>query len=100
MNVTFGGFEPGFDDPMALTIGTPPELWLGVPGESEEERLARLSAAADILAEEPGLMDLVTRTVLDALKAETPDLLAHRRRRTARTDHRPHAHPLPEGLAS
>ncbi|MEU7485048.1 hypothetical protein [Streptomyces sp. NPDC042319] len=64
------------DDPMDLVIGTPTALWLGVPGESEEERLARLDAARDILADEPELMDLVTRITVAAIEAETPDLLA------------------------
>ncbi|WP_051831415.1 hypothetical protein [Streptomyces violens] len=64
------------DDPMDLVIGTPTALWLGVPGESDEERLARLDAARDILADEPELMDLVTRITVEAIEAETPDLLA------------------------
>ncbi|MFF4275885.1 hypothetical protein [Streptomyces sp. NPDC001536] len=34
-----------------LALGTPVELWLGVEGESEEERAARLDAARDILAD-------------------------------------------------
>jgi hypothetical protein len=34
-----------------LALGTPVELWLGVEGESDEERAARLDAARDILAE-------------------------------------------------
>ena len=34
-----------------LALGTPPELWLGVDGESDEERAARLDAARDILAD-------------------------------------------------
>jgi hypothetical protein len=32
-----------------LALGTPVELWLGVEGESDEERAARLDAARDIL---------------------------------------------------
>lgn len=64
------------DDPMDLVIGTPTALWLGVPGESDEERLARLDAARDILADEPELMDLVTCITVEAIEAETPDLLA------------------------
>ncbi|MGI5455871.1 hypothetical protein ACQEWB_22355 [Streptomyces sp. CA-249302] len=34
-----------------LALGTPVELWLGVDGESETERAARLDAARDILAD-------------------------------------------------
>ena len=34
-----------------LSLGTPAELWLGVDGESDEERAARLDAARDILAD-------------------------------------------------
>ncbi|MFJ9104833.1 hypothetical protein ACIRJM_40960 [Streptomyces sp. NPDC102405] len=34
-----------------LALGTPAELWLGVDGESEMERAARLDAARDILAD-------------------------------------------------
>lgn len=34
-------------------LGVPPELFLGVPGESAEEREARQAAAADILSVEP-----------------------------------------------
>ncbi len=34
-----------------LALGTPAELWLGVDGENDEERAARLDAARDILAD-------------------------------------------------
>ncbi|MEU2301782.1 hypothetical protein ABZ584_30790 [Streptomyces antibioticus] len=34
-----------------LALGTPVELWLGVEGESDEERAARLDAARDILTD-------------------------------------------------
>ncbi|MGW1287772.1 hypothetical protein ACWD4N_29790 [Streptomyces sp. NPDC002586] len=34
-----------------LALGTPVELWLGVEGEGDEERAARLDAARDILAD-------------------------------------------------
>ncbi|MGW3266788.1 hypothetical protein [Streptomyces sp. NPDC001056] len=34
-----------------LALGTPIELWLGMEGESAEERAARLDAARDILAD-------------------------------------------------
>ncbi|MCG7204139.1 hypothetical protein [Streptomyces arenae] len=38
-------------DFLELALGTPLELWLGVDGESEEERAARLDAARDILTD-------------------------------------------------
>jgi hypothetical protein len=40
-----------------LALGTPLELWLGVDGESDEERAARLDAARDILSD-PQFSDL------------------------------------------
>jgi hypothetical protein len=46
-----------------LALGTPVELWLGVEGESDEERAARLDAARDILTdpEYRGLPDDLVR---------------------------------------
>jgi hypothetical protein len=44
-------------DFLELALGTPVDLWLGVEGESEEERAARLDAARDILAD-PQFSDL------------------------------------------
>ncbi|MFF4898760.1 hypothetical protein [Streptomyces sp. NPDC001068] len=38
-------------DFLELALGTPVELWLGVEGESEMERAARLDAARDILTD-------------------------------------------------
>ncbi|MEU7412273.1 hypothetical protein AB0B40_23590 [Streptomyces sp. NPDC042638] len=38
-------------DFIELALGTPVELWLGVEGESEMERAARLDAARDILTD-------------------------------------------------
>ncbi|MGW2961224.1 hypothetical protein ACWDGI_22525 [Streptomyces sp. NPDC001220] len=38
-------------DFLELALGTPVELWLGVEGESELERAARLDAARDILTD-------------------------------------------------
>ncbi|GAA2662803.1 hypothetical protein GCM10010400_22490 [Streptomyces aculeolatus] len=55
------------DDALELALGTPLELWLGVDGESAEERAARLDAARDILAEEPELYDRVTTLVAEGL---------------------------------
>ncbi|MEV0174926.1 hypothetical protein AB0I00_27870 [Streptomyces sp. NPDC050803] len=45
------------EDFLELALGTPVELWLGVEGESAEERAARLDAARDILADCPELAD-------------------------------------------
>ena len=39
------------EDFAELALGTPVELWLGVEGESDEERAARLDAARDILTD-------------------------------------------------
>lgn len=90
-------FEAVCDEPMEPSIGTPPELWLGVPGESEEERMARLQAASDILADEPELIDLVTRLTLAAIEAETPDLLADHQMNVGFTGYGPRT--LTEGIA-
>jgi hypothetical protein len=49
-----------------LAIGTPLDLWLGVEGETSEERAAREAAARDILADDPSIAD---RTALFALMA-------------------------------
>lgn len=43
-------------------LGVPPELFLGVPGESAEEREAREAAAADILSVDP-LLAIAARQV-------------------------------------
>ncbi|WP_405501187.1 hypothetical protein OG501_20895 [Streptomyces niveus] len=61
------------DEFVELALGTPPELWLGVEGESETERAARMDAARDILAEEPGLTDRVSRVAAQAIEA-APEL--------------------------
>ncbi|MGW7364647.1 hypothetical protein ACWGI8_14755 [Streptomyces sp. NPDC054841] len=57
-----------------LVLGTPLELWLGVEGESEEERAARLDAARDILADHPSLPDDVSRVAAEAIEAFAPEL--------------------------
>ncbi|MFF4845983.1 hypothetical protein ACFY2G_39160 [Streptomyces collinus] len=44
-----------------LALGTPPELWLGVEGETDEERAAREDAARDILADNPEMTDDLIR---------------------------------------
>ncbi|MQY14993.1 hypothetical protein SRB5_51700 [Streptomyces sp. RB5] len=75
-----------------LALGTPPELWLGVEGESAEERAARLDAARDILADDPGMTDELVRLAAEAIEASAPELFnivplvrpAARRRRGTR----------------
>ncbi|MEV7417493.1 hypothetical protein [Streptomyces sp. NPDC089919] len=62
------------DDFVELALGTPVELWLGVEGESEEERAARLDAARDILAEYPDLPDVVSRVAAEVIEAQAPEL--------------------------
>jgi len=62
------------NDFIELALGTPPELWLGEEGESEEERAARLDAARDILADNPGLPDAVARIAVEVIEAHAPEL--------------------------
>ncbi|MYS22065.1 hypothetical protein GA0115240_137829 [Streptomyces sp. DvalAA-14] len=57
-----------------LALGTPVELWLGVEGETEEERAVRLAAARDILADDPTLPDRVSRVAAQAIEAHAPHL--------------------------
>ncbi|MFE2609843.1 hypothetical protein ACFXDI_42460 [Streptomyces mirabilis] len=78
------------EDFTELALGTPVELWLGVEGETDEERAAREDAARDILAESPNLPDDLIRIAAVVIE-ENPDLfdvipLARpaRRRRPAR----------------
>jgi hypothetical protein len=74
-----------------LALGTPPELWLGVDGESDDERAARLDAARDILAD-PEYRDLPDALIRLAAQVvdDHPDLFnviplpRPARRRTAR----------------
>jgi hypothetical protein len=56
-----------------LALGTPVELWLGVEGETDEERAARLDAARDILADDPDLPDNLIRMAAQVIE-ENPDL--------------------------
>ncbi|MFF2383085.1 hypothetical protein [Streptomyces sp. NPDC058108] len=62
------------DDFVELALGTPVELWLGVEGESELEREARMDAARDILADNPDLPDAVSRIAAEAIEAYAPEL--------------------------
>ncbi|MFI5661551.1 hypothetical protein [Streptomyces sp. NPDC051684] len=80
------------DDYIELALGTPVELWLGVEGESAEERAARQDAARDILADNPHLVDDATRLAAEHIDAYVPELgnvlpltrLVSRRRRTGK----------------
>jgi hypothetical protein len=62
------------NDFIELALGTPVELWLGVEGESAEERAARLDAARDILAENPDLPDDVSRIAAQVIETNAPEL--------------------------
>lgn len=62
------------NDFVELALGTPVELWLGVEGESEMEREARMDAARDILADNPDLPDTVSRIAAEAIEAYAPEL--------------------------
>ena len=77
------------EDFAELALGTPVELWLGVAGETDEERAAREDAARDILADSPELPDDLVRIAAQVIE-ENPDLfdvvplVRPARRRTAR----------------
>ncbi|MET7347721.1 hypothetical protein [Streptomyces mirabilis] len=78
------------EDFAELALGTPVELWLGVEGETDEERAAREDAARDILAESPNLPDDLIRMAAVVIE-ENPGLFdvipltrPARRRRPAR----------------
>ncbi|MGW2519797.1 hypothetical protein ACWC09_22825 [Streptomyces sp. NPDC001617] len=64
------------EDFVELALGTPVELWLGVQGENEMERAARLDAARDILAtpEYSSLPDDVARIAAEVIEAYAPEL--------------------------
>ncbi|WP_406104706.1 hypothetical protein OG698_21270 [Streptomyces sp. NBC_01003] len=61
-------------DFIELALGTPVELWLGVDGESEMDRAARLDAARDILADDPGMPDEAIRIAAAAIEEHAPVL--------------------------
>jgi hypothetical protein len=61
-------------DYVELALGTPVELWLGVEGETEEERAARLAAARDILADDPSMPDRVSQVAAEVIEAYAPEL--------------------------
>ncbi|MCX4587052.1 hypothetical protein [Streptomyces sp. NBC_01481] len=75
MRMYIGGHEVVSEtDFVELALGTPVELWLGVEGESEMERAARLDAARDILADNPDLPDRVSQVAAEAIEAFAPEL--------------------------
>ncbi|WP_405756738.1 hypothetical protein [Streptomyces sp. NBC_00073] len=75
MRTYIGGQEAvSVDEFIELALGTPLELWLGVEGENAEERAARLDAARDILAENPGLPDDVSRVAAQVIEEHAPEL--------------------------
>ncbi|RSN93747.1 hypothetical protein DMH26_24030 [Streptomyces sp. WAC 05379] len=61
------------EDFAELALGTPVELWLGVEGETDEERAAREDAARDILADNPNLPDDLVRMAAQVIE-DNPDL--------------------------
>ena len=83
------GHRAGSDtDFLELALGTPVELWLGEEDETEEETAARLAAARDIIADDPGLFDRTTalavetigRTWLDTCPGSAAPVVPARRR--------------------
>ncbi|MFE5542930.1 hypothetical protein ACFQ71_03835 [Streptomyces sp. NPDC056534] len=75
MRTYIGGQEAAsVEEFIELALGTPLELWLGVEGETEEERAARLDAARDILAENPNLPDDVSGIAAQVIEANAPEL--------------------------
>ncbi|MGW6707005.1 hypothetical protein ACWGDE_19235 [Streptomyces sp. NPDC054956] len=75
MRTYIGGQEAvSVNEFIELALGTPLELWLGVEGESAEERAARLDAARDILADNPDLPDDVSRVAARVIEANAPEL--------------------------
>jgi hypothetical protein len=62
------------DEFVELSLGTPVELWLGVEGETDEERAARLDAARGILADNPEMPDDLIRIAAEVIEAHAPEL--------------------------
>ncbi|MFC8258384.1 hypothetical protein ACFUNF_12315 [Streptomyces sp. NPDC057291] len=73
-NIVAGHIAASTAEFVELALGTPVELWLGVEGESEMERAARMDAARDILADNPDFPDLVSRVAAEAIEAFAPEL--------------------------
>lgn len=73
-NIVAGHIAASTAEFVELALGTPVELWLGVEGESEMERAARMDAARDILADNPDFPDRVSRVAAEAIEAFAPEL--------------------------
>ncbi|MEU9357452.1 hypothetical protein AB0D35_04935 [Streptomyces sp. NPDC048301] len=73
-NIVAGHVAASTTEFIELALGTPLDLWLGVEGESEMERAARLDAARDILADNPDLPDRVSQVAAEAIEAHAPEL--------------------------
>ncbi|WP_406308574.1 hypothetical protein OG830_18120 [Streptomyces sp. NBC_00121] len=73
-NIVAGHVAADTTEFIELALGTPIELWLGVEGESEMERAARLDAARDILADNPDFPDRVSQIAAEAIEAFAPEL--------------------------
>lgn len=73
-NIVAGRIAASTTEFIELALGTPLDLWLGVEGESEIERAARLDAARDILADNPDFPDRVSQVAAQAIEAHAPEL--------------------------
>ncbi|MFJ4120077.1 hypothetical protein ACIP3U_01950 [[Kitasatospora] papulosa] len=73
-NIVAGHVAASTTEFIELALGTPLDLWLGVEGESEMERAARLDAARGILADNPDLLDRVSQVAAEAIEAHAPEL--------------------------
>jgi hypothetical protein len=73
-NIVAGHIAASIAEFVELALGTPVELWLGVEGESEMERAARMDAARDILADNPDFPDRVSQVAAEAIEAFAPEL--------------------------
>ncbi|MFC8859789.1 hypothetical protein [[Kitasatospora] papulosa] len=91
-NIVAGHVAASTTEFIELALGTPLDLWLGVEGESEMERAARLDAARGILADNPDLPDRVSQVAAEAIEAHAPELfnvtLLPTRRTSGRRQHR------------
>ncbi|MDX2727259.1 hypothetical protein [Streptomyces sp. PA03-2a] len=73
-NIVAGHIAASAEEFVELALGTPVELWLGVEGESEMERAARLDAARDILADNPDFPDRMSQIAAEAIETFAPEL--------------------------
>ncbi|NEE26482.1 hypothetical protein G3M53_13550 [Streptomyces sp. SID7982] len=73
-NIVAGRIAASTTEFIELALGTPLDLWLGVEGESDMERAARMDAARDILADNPDFPDRVSQVAAQAIEAHAPEL--------------------------